>query len=173
MNHVVPSSIVIVLALGSLGGCDGDIRERTYDEVSCSGILKNDNDKYECVRVGTVQQIDRSKLTRHTVTVNRRNGNVAFDGSLVGECRVADFDVWECVERSPARDYDSIVYRSGRGGGGYAEQWCRVSPDAPAAHVNCDQQYYGIPTMSDITRLRTFLRDQFCSRKSGEFCSWL
>jgi hypothetical protein len=104
MKHFI-STIAIVLALGPLSGCDdGDIRKRTYAEVPCFGILGTNNNKYECVSDGSVEQIDRSKLTHlRTVTVNRRTGTVAFDGSIVGQCQVADFDAWECVERVPIR----------------------------------------------------------------------
>jgi hypothetical protein len=179
MQHFT-STIAILLALGPLSGCgDGDIRERTYAEVACFGTLGRHNNKYECVGDGSVEQLDRSKTTDlRKVTVNRRTGAVAFDGRMVGECRVADFDAWECVERVPIRGalgrYDSIQYRSGLSGGGYLEQWCSVSPDAPAARnpKNCKgaQRYYGIPVSE--SRLRAFLWDQFCSTEPSKFCSW-
>jgi hypothetical protein len=178
------STIAVLLALGPLSGCgNGDIRERTYAEITCFGFLGKDNDKYECASEGGVKQIDRSKLTSatlHTVTVNRRTGTVAFDGKVVGECRVADFDAWECVERVPTRggflgNTDIILYRSGRRDGGYIEDRCNVRPDAPAARTpeNCkgNQRYYGVP-ISGITRLRAFLWDQFCSQPKN-FCRWL
>jgi hypothetical protein len=154
------SIIAIVIAIGLLSGCDGDIRERTYAEFACFGTLEKSGDNYRCEYAGTVENIDPSKLTnphKVRVTVNRRTGSVAFDGSLVGDCRVADFDAWECIERVPIRGslgrYDSVHYRSARTDG-YLEEWCSVPPDAPAARTpeNCKgQRYYGVP-LSGISR---------------------
>src|SRR6185437_12523899 len=95
----------ILLASATLGGCDDhDVRTRTYLEVACPGLLVEEKGKYSCVRTSAdTLPIDISALTyRRTVTVNRRTGSVAFDGQIVGECHVADFDAWECVERTAA-----------------------------------------------------------------------
>jgi hypothetical protein len=130
------------------------VRKRTYAEVPCAGRLsKINNNKYECSTDAGTYEIDLTKKTYfRTVTVNRRTGVVAFDNEMVGECRVADFDTWECTERVPSRggpkEYDSIQHRSGLSGGGYLEEWCSVKPDAPAVRSleNCyNQRYYGIP----------------------------
>jgi hypothetical protein len=113
-------------ALGLLSGCgDNDVREHTFAEVACSGFLGTDNGEYKCTSDnGSVKEVDVGKLPTRTVKVNRRTGTVAFDGEVVGECRVADFDSWECVEKT-------IQYRSSLRNGGYLEEWCSVSPDAP------------------------------------------
>jgi hypothetical protein len=170
-----------VTGLVALGGCDsGDVRERTYHEVGCSGTLVEHDDKYECGSERDVTPIDPNKSNYiRTVIVNRRTGTVAFDGRIVGECHVADFNAWECVERVPARpgrSYDIIQYRSGISGGGYREEWCDVPPNAPAMRTaesyKGDQWYYGIP-VSDFYRLRLLLRNQFCSTEPSKFCFWL
>jgi hypothetical protein len=168
----------ILLASATLGGCDDhDVRTRTYLEVACPGLLVEEKGKYSCVRTSTdTVPIDISTLTyRRTVTVNRRTGSVAFNGQLIGECHVADFDAWECVdrtERSPKATYDIVWYRWGRSEGGYIEDWCDVKPGAPAAHAteNCDgQRYYGI-SIGEFANLRLSLRDEFCSTNAYAFC---
>jgi hypothetical protein len=178
------STITILIAFGTLGGCgddsDRDIRVRKYIEVGCWGFLENVKDgKYKCVRLDNDEdeQVDLNKPSNEhrTVTVNRRTGTVAFDGRLVGECRVADFDAWECVERVPIRGalgrYDSIHYRTGRKNGGYIEEWCSATPDAPAVRSveNCKgpQRYYGIP-VSGFS-----LKALLCSTSSYTFCKFL
>jgi hypothetical protein len=184
----VKQLVFAIAVLGTLTACDdGDVREHTYLELTCSGILENDHGKYKCFR-GTnseeVEQVDIGTLTSHrTVTVNRRTGSVAFDGRLVGKCSVADFDAWECVERSEPHqptglvDYDSLWFRSGRNGGGYLEEWCAVKPGAPAVHnsesCKSQQRYYGVPITDVPTRLRFFLQDQFCWTNSPAFCKYL
>lgn len=172
----------IAILLGPLSGCmEVDVRDRTYAEVVCFGVLTRDHHKFLCTNDdGRAQQIDRSKSFPHTVTVNRRTGTVAFDGQIVGECRVADFDAWECIERVPARggflnNLDIIKYRSGIRGIGYLEEWCNVESGAPAVRnrENClGQRYYGMPAEDYISRVWVFMWDQFCSSKPPQFCSW-
>jgi hypothetical protein len=173
------SAIIVALALGPLSGCDnGDVRERTYYEVGCPGTLVKHDDKYECASERGVTPLypEKSNVIRK-VMVNRRTGTVAFDGSIVGECRVADFDAWECAERVPTTGSlgDIIQYRNGLRDGGYLEQWCNVSHGAPAVRSaeSCkgDQRYYGIP-VSDIYQIRIYLREQLCSTPH-DFCKWL
>ena len=174
------SAIGTLIALCTLTACnDADIRERRFVEVACFGFLEKDNDKYKCASDSGTEEVDPFKIEKsRTVTINRRTSSVAFDKQIVGDCRVVDFDSWECVERVPVRGalghYDSIQYRRSLGDG-YLEEWCAVQPDAPAARTqqNCkgDQRYYGI-SVSDVSRFRDYLRNQFCSTPH-KFCSWL
>jgi hypothetical protein len=150
---------------------DGDIRKRTYAEVACFGELSKNNDRYECkdgLRMPSFEidfaKCDVSNLREdekdyhlscpfgrgtayfHTVTVNRRTGTVAFDNRIWGECRVADFDAWECTKRDPGRDFDIIRFRSSRKDVGYLEEYCSAAHDAPVVRSskNCER-YWGIP----------------------------
>ena len=176
--------MLAVFAFGSLSSCnEGDIRERTYAEVSCFGFLEEDGDQYKCARDYGDKQIGRDELTKattHTVKVNRRSGTVAFDGGVAGECRVVDFDSWECVERLPRGRlllFDVMRYRYSRSAGGYVEDWCNANPNGQTAHTfeNCQQRYFGLP-VSETTRLRAYFWDQYCSQTATKpvgLCAWL
>ena len=87
--------IIAALTCLSLVSCnDADIRERKFTEVTCFGLLEKENGKYKCLSDGSVEPIDISKSEKtRVVTINRRTGSVAFDKQIVGDCKVADFDL--------------------------------------------------------------------------------
>jgi hypothetical protein len=172
MKQLIPA----LLALGMLGGCDDnrDVRERTYTtEVGCSGWFERDNDgTYKCDE----EKVDLKKTTNylaHKFVVNRRTGQVALDGHPLSECRVVDFDAWDCIDRIRMGSYDIIHRYRGRNDGGYVQLICSASkPNAPEDYCQ-DLKYFGMPGNNDFGPM-SFLRNQFCPIKSSySFCNFL
>jgi hypothetical protein len=147
--------LVAVLA-SLLVGCDvdrdRDIRERTYEtEIACDGFLQKDNrGAYKCDDK-LVDLKKNSNYTNHTVKVNRRAGSVAFDGRPLDDCRVVDFDEWECVLKLGVVGKSRIVnpYR-GHQYGGYVQSICSV--DINTSEEECEKRrYFGLYLSDDST----------------------
>jgi hypothetical protein len=169
------STNTVILALVMLGGCDvdRDIRERTYEtEIACDGFLQKDTSgAYRCDE----KLVDLRKLSSripHTIKVNRRTGNVALDGRPLEDCRVVDFDEWECVLKLGVIGKSRIVnpYR-GHQYGGYVQSICAV--DINTSERECEnKRYYGLyPNDNSIFGS---LVDLFCrDDSSNEICKSL
>jgi hypothetical protein len=137
----------ITVLASLLVGCDidRDIRERTYEtEIACDGFLERDTSgAYRCDD-RLVDLKKHSNYVPHTVKVNRRTGNVAFDGIPLDDCRVVDFDEWECVLKKFVIGKSRIVnpYR-GHQYGGYVQSICAV--DINTSELECEnKRYYGL-----------------------------
>jgi len=177
MTNLKPliSTITVLLALGMLGGCDDnrDIRERTYaTEVGCSGLFfqKENDGTYKC----DDQNVDLKKNTNyvaHTFVVNRRTGQVALDGNPLSECRVVDFDTWDCITRLNMGNYDIIHRYRGRSDGGYVQLICSASKSNAPEDYCQDLKYFGIPSSSGFG-IRSFLRNHFCTT-TDKLCKFL
>jgi hypothetical protein len=152
---------------------DRDIRERIYEtEIACDGFLQKDNrGAYRCDDK-LVDLKKRSNYSPHTIKVNRRTGSVAFDGRPLDDCRVVDFDEWECVLNLGVVGKSRIVNpHRGHRYGGYVQLICSV--DINTSEQECERgRYYGL-YLSEYSTLRSFI-GLFCRDDTSDpICKFL
>jgi hypothetical protein len=170
-------SLLAIVLVNVLVGCDierdRDIRERIYQtEIACDGFLQKDNTgAYRCDDK-LVDLKKNSNYVNHTVKANRRTGSVAFDGRPLDDCRVVDFDEWECVLKLGVVGKSRIInpYR-GQQYGGYVQSICSV--DLNTSEQECEaRRYYGLYLRDDPT-IRSFVGLLCRDDTPGPICKFL